>query len=241
MHWVPDVCIGGTLDSLMTKPVSATTKGNRFTVFDLRFDCRYNIQVSFGNGSLFRRTSFRTKNDLVYDSACKYRFSPLATGSRRFVLRQARSHNLRQRQRPGMQRHFSRRANNAAVRTRRRDSLYASTSTAGIPGPRLQGLSQGSQGLAELGLSQKLASLLALRVEDRLGQKAENFQWSLLSGRPFFHIGQEHRCQQSKLGSGFSFSLGTNLPSLAVAAFSCCCRLLLLLPPSLAVATFSCC
>ena len=45
MHWVPDVCIGGTLDSLMTKPVTATTEGNRFTVFDLRFDCRYIIQV----------------------------------------------------------------------------------------------------------------------------------------------------------------------------------------------------
>ena len=44
LHWVPDVCIGGTLDLLMTKPVTATTEGNRFTVFDLRFDCRYIIQ-----------------------------------------------------------------------------------------------------------------------------------------------------------------------------------------------------
>ena len=197
LHWVPDVCIGGTLDLLMTKPVTATTEGNRFTVFDLRFDCRYIIQVRTRGEDQRNGHNYQVGprkgyiiSKIMNNNASSFGTSD-ASGPGCFVNRQARSHVARQRQRPGMQRHFGHRADNASVRAGRRDSLYAPTSTAGIPGPHLQGITQGSQGSVEMGLSQKLASLYAVGMADRLGQKAEKYvvQGSLLLGQTILDFG----------------------------------------------------
>ena len=41
LHWTPDVCIADdTVDSAITKTVTATTREHHFEIFDLRFDCR---------------------------------------------------------------------------------------------------------------------------------------------------------------------------------------------------------
>ena len=42
LHWTPDVCIADdTVDSAITKTVTATTREHHFEIFDLRFDCRF--------------------------------------------------------------------------------------------------------------------------------------------------------------------------------------------------------
>ena len=109
------------------------------------------------------------------------RYLAITAGPRRIIFRQTWSHIARERQRPRMQRHFGQRADNASMRTRRRHTLYAPTSKARISGPRLQGHPEGSQSLVKLGLPEKLASYHVVGVEDRLGQKAENFQRLILT------------------------------------------------------------